>query len=115
MTKEQAKGLDMVLAAFTPEAWKVRTPKDEFEYCDMLEALGYIKIEHKSNEFYYILLTDKGNEFRAKSSFVAQYNEAKSIEKERKWNIRHNMWAVIISVISLIISIIALVCSLICL
>lgn len=72
MEKEEAKALDAILAVFTPKSWRAKALKDEFEYCEKLEAMGFIQIDHRGEDCYDILLTDAGNKFKANNKFEKQ-------------------------------------------
>jgi hypothetical protein len=92
MEKEEAKKMDVILSTFTPKAWRIRVDKEDNETCEKLEALGYIEIYSRDSDGHYILLTEKGNKFKATSSFE------KESEKTPNWT-KIGVWVAIASLI----------------
>lgn len=83
MKKTDAQQLDCVLAMFKPTIWRIQVKPEYNRYCETLEALGYIEIDNHSRDGYFILLTDSGNDFKAKGGFMQLYRNKQV--KALKW------------------------------
>lgn len=83
MNKTDAKQLDNILSEFRPNIWRIQVEPEYNRYCETLEALGYIEIDNHSKDGYFILLTDSGNDFKAKGGFVRLYKDKRI--KAIKW------------------------------
>ncbi len=75
MKRKQAKALDSILNKFTSNCYLTSVNEIELPLCNVLEGLGYIEVNDRSESPYPILLTDKGNEFKAKGGFIEQYRK----------------------------------------
>ena len=103
MNKSEAKQLDTILELFTAEDWHSEVESENIWYCDKLEALGYIEIISRSEGL--IMLTKKGNEFKARTSFVSQFEDGKLDRKGKKWTVVSSQTAFWTAIASIIISI----------
>lgn len=73
MKKKQAKALDCILNKFTPKCHSATVNDKELPLCNMLEGLGYIEVDSRSESPYPIRLTDMGNMFKAKGGFIEEH------------------------------------------
>lgn len=71
MKKKEAKELDAILSVFTPNAWIAEASEEEMPACYKLADLGMIEILNRESRM--IRLTEKGNSFKAQSSFLKEY------------------------------------------
>jgi hypothetical protein len=83
-TKKEVKALNVILAKFTPKVWTTRVTKENAALCEKLEAFGYIEVLSRDGG-YLIRLTEEGNRVKANGGFMAQFEEACRIEKEKRW------------------------------
>ena len=111
MTKEEAKKGNDVLNSFSEEIWRIDYYSDDLSICDKLEALGFIEVDHRGDELYNIVLTDRGNRLKHSGGLIAAYEKEAFEEKAKKWKHISVQTSVIISVISILIAIASLALS----
>lgn len=75
MKLKEAKGLDAILAKFTPRSRRAEVSGHEKAVAEKLAALGHITIDNHDGEEWPISLTDIGNAYKAKGGFKSEWKK----------------------------------------
>ncbi len=106
ITYKEAKKLDVIMGRFTQSCW--RTEIEDEKMYTILSGMGYVSLNCTTDNGYDVMLTEKGDEFRARSSFKAELKNNILNQKNQRWSIINAKTATIISIISLLLSIVTL-------